>query len=203
LINGNLPGLYLGILGADRKKTAERRAYEALRASLAGGNLATRIYARWLTALLDGVDRFFGDADRTDQTIFPHAFGLRTPASLWTAPSLERCLLLALIYPLATLFVVWAVSGHVGPAESALRLNPHLVAWQRWLAGAVFGLSVVALCGAVRATGWPRFIRAVFCIAAFVIAIALSRLPRLARQSSATLTLLKIQQKSISWSSAR
>jgi hypothetical protein len=174
LVLGLIYRRYLGILSADRKKPAERQAYEALRASLTSGNLATRLYARWLTALLDGVDRFFGDADKADQTLFPHAFGLKTPASLWTAPSLERCLLLALIYPLATIFIIWAVSGHVGPAEAALHLNPHLIAWQRWLAAAVIGLSVVALCGAVRATGWARVTRTVFCIAAFVIAIALA-----------------------------
>jgi hypothetical protein len=94
---------YLGILGADRRKPAERQAYDALRDSLAKGSLATRLYAQWLTAFLNAVDRFFGDADAADRTLFPHAFGLRTPAPLWTAPALDRCLLLALIYPIATI----------------------------------------------------------------------------------------------------
>jgi hypothetical protein len=109
---------YLGILGADRRRPAERQAYDALRNGLAEGNLAARLYAGWLTRFLDWIDRFFGDAGKADQTLFPHAFGLRTPAPLWTAPAFDRCLLLALLYPIATIFVIWAVTGHVGPQNS-------------------------------------------------------------------------------------
>jgi hypothetical protein len=60
-----------------------------------------------------------------DRTLFPHAFGLRTPAQLWTAPAFDRCLLLALAYPIVTVFIMWGVSGHVGPAEKVLGLPPH------------------------------------------------------------------------------
>jgi len=120
------------------------------------------------------VDRFFGDAGMSDLTLLHQVFRLRTPAPLWTAPALERCLLIALIYPIATIFIVWAVTGHVGPAERALHMNRGLIAWQRWLAAAVFGFSVVALYGAVRAAGLRRLIRVAVCIAAFVIAVALS-----------------------------
>jgi hypothetical protein len=128
---------YLGILGADRRRPAERQAYDALRDSLAHGvNAAARIYAERLTAFLDRVDRFFDDAGMADRTLFPHAFGLRTPAPLWTAPAFDRCLLLALIYPIVTIFVIWTVSGHVGPAEAALHLKPDLADWRRGLAAA-------------------------------------------------------------------
>jgi hypothetical protein len=96
---------HVGVLGANRR-VAERQAYDALRESLAGNNLATRLYARWLTAFLDRVDRFFGDAGMADQTLFPRAFGLRTPAPLWTAPAFDRCLFLALLYRVATIFVI-------------------------------------------------------------------------------------------------
>ena len=113
---------YIGVLGAGggRKGYPAREAYEGLRASLSGGNLAPRLYADWLTKFLDALDRFFGDAGKADQTLFPHAFGLKTPAPLWTAPAFDRCLLLALLYPIVTIFIIWAVSGHVGPAEAAL-----------------------------------------------------------------------------------
>ena len=168
---------YLLILGADRRRPAERRVYDALRDSLSGGNLAARLYARWLRVMLDRVDRLFGDAEMADRTLFPHAFWLKTPAPLWTAPALERCLLLALIYPIAAIFLVWAVSGHVGPAENALHLNPRLVAWQRWLAATVFGLSMFALWCAVRETGWKRLVRTFIYIVAFVIAVGLSVAP--------------------------
>jgi hypothetical protein len=167
---------YFGVLGAGNKRrgTPERQDYDALRDSLAKGNLVVRFYADRLTKFLDWIDHFFGDAGMADRTLFPHIFGLRTPAPLWTAPALERCLLLALIYPIATIFLFWAVSGHVGPAENALHFNPRLSSWQRWLAAAVFGFSVFTLWHAMLVKGWRRFIRTVVCIAAFVAAVALS-----------------------------
>jgi hypothetical protein len=110
--------------GAQPEGSLERQDYDRLRASLAGGNLAARLYAKWLTAFLDGVERFFGDKGMADRTLFAHAFGLQKPAPLWTASAFDRCLFLALIYPVATIFLIWAVSGHVGPAEAAFRLNP-------------------------------------------------------------------------------
>jgi hypothetical protein len=112
---------YLGILGADRRRLAERQAYDALRESLAEGNLAARLYAERLTRFLDWVDRFFGDAGMADRTLFPHAFGLTTPAPLWTAPAFDRCLLLALLYPILTIFSIWPF-----PATSVVR-KPHWV----------------------------------------------------------------------------
>jgi hypothetical protein len=78
---------YLAILGANRRVAAERQAYDALRDSLAKGNLVARLYSDRLSRFLDWVDRFFGDAARVDRTLFPHVFGLRTPAPLWTAPA--------------------------------------------------------------------------------------------------------------------
>jgi hypothetical protein len=71
---------YVGVLGAGggRKGYPARVAYEELRASLSGGNLAARLYADWLTKFLDMIDSFFGDAGMADRTLFPGAFGLRT-----------------------------------------------------------------------------------------------------------------------------
>jgi hypothetical protein len=126
---------YLGVLaqGAQPEGSLERQDYDKLRASLAGDTLAARLYGKWLTAFLDWIERFFGDVGMADRTLFPQAFGLKKPASLWTAPAFDRCLLLALIYPFATIFVIWAVSGHVGPAERALGLKPDNSGWVRSL----------------------------------------------------------------------
>jgi hypothetical protein len=128
---------YLGVLaqGAQPEGSLERQDYDKLRASLAGDTLAARLYGKWLTAFLDWIERFFGDVGMADRTLFPQAFGLKKPASLWTAPAFDRCLLLALIYPIATIFVIWAISGHVGPAEAALGLRNRpdgAEAWWRW-----------------------------------------------------------------------
>ena len=63
---------------------------------------------------------------------------------MWTAPAFDRCLLLALIYRIATIFVIWAISGHVGPAERALGLKPDNSAWVRsLLVGAIVLLSFI------------------------------------------------------------
>ena len=108
---------YLGLLakGGEPEGSIERQDYDGLRASLKEGNLAARLYAKWLGKFLDWIERFFGDAGMADRTLFPHAFGLKKPAPLWTAPALDRCLLLALIYPIATIFLIWAISGQCRP----------------------------------------------------------------------------------------
>jgi hypothetical protein len=147
---------YIGVLaqGAEPEGSLERQDYVKLRASLAGDNLAAWLYAEWLTAFLDGVERFFGDVGMANRTLFPRAFGLKKPAPLWTAPAFDRCLLLALLYPIFTIFVIWAVSGHVGPAEDALGLKPDVPGAWRGQTAAAIGFSCFAYWRGVRARAW-------------------------------------------------
>src|SRR5215471_4147453 len=56
----------------------------------------------------------------------------------------DRCLLLAFIYPIATIFVIWVISGHVGPAESALGLRPGVPGWARGI-GPILVVGFLAL----------------------------------------------------------
>ena len=154
LILGLVYRRYVGILGADRRRPAERQAYDALRANLTGGGLAARLYTQWLTTFLNRVDRFFGDAGMADRTLFPRAFGLRTPAPLWTAPPFDRCLLLALIYVLGTIFVLWAVSGRVGPAEAALDLRSDFPSWRRCFSALALMLAAIGYWKTIKAQGW-------------------------------------------------
>jgi hypothetical protein len=151
---------YAGVVGqgAALEGSLERQDYDKLRASLAEGNFAARLYAIWLTGFLDSIERFFGDAGMADRTLFPRAFGLKTPAPLWTAPALDRCLLLALIYPIATIFVIWAISGHVGPAEAALGLSPDVPGLSRALGVAAIGFSSFAFWHAVLTSGWKHLV---------------------------------------------
>jgi hypothetical protein len=119
--------LLLG-LGGKPHGSIERRNYDGLRLSLEDGGWPARVYSDRLTRLLDGVDRFFGDIDSAGQprwarSAFPRAFGLKTPAAPWTAAAYDRCLLLALIYPPASIFAMWTISGHVGATEAALGLH--------------------------------------------------------------------------------
>src|SRR6266481_1073102 len=135
---------YVGVLGSGggRKGYLSRDRYDRLRESLSGGNLASRLCSDWLARFLDEVDRFFGDASTADRTLFAHAFGLKTPVPLWTASAFDRCLSLALIYPIAAIFVIWVVSGHVGPAEIPLGLQAYTAAWRRELAAGLSGFSI-------------------------------------------------------------
>jgi hypothetical protein len=167
---------YLGVLaqGSAPRGSIERRDYESLRASLEGENLPARLYARWLGVFLDWIDRFFGDKGMADRTLFPHAFGLRTPAPLWTAPAFDRCLFLALIYPVVTIFLIWTISGQVGPAEAALGLHADLPGWARAIAVVAIVVEGIALWRFARKRSILRL--AVACIAAvgFAVAFALA-----------------------------
>jgi hypothetical protein len=145
---------YLGILGADRRKLAERQAYNALRSSLAKGNTAVLLYSERLTQFLNWVDRFFGDAGMADRTLFPHAFGLRTRAPLWTAAAFHRCLFLALVYPIATIFIIWTVSGHPGPGALSYFFFFDHDDWRREFVMAGVGFSIFAIWHSSRMMGF-------------------------------------------------
>lgn len=116
---------YFGVLGAGSNPTGtrERKDYDALRQRIVLGNWVAREYSHKLTIFLDALDNFLGDEGMASRSLFPHAFGLSKPAPLWTAASLDRCLLLALIYPVAAITLIWALSNEVGPAEGALGLK--------------------------------------------------------------------------------
>jgi len=61
LVIGLIYRRYLGILGANRSRPAERQAYDVLRNSLTKGNLPAPLYAQRLTRFLDWIDRFVRD----------------------------------------------------------------------------------------------------------------------------------------------
>lgn len=119
-----------------------RDDYNSLRQELTEGGKPAKVYANWLTLALDRVDKFFGDAGRNDPSWFARMFGLETPGPRWTAPAFDKCLLLALIYPVLTIYAVWIWSGEVGVAEEALRL-PRLSGGYSGLWGGLFGLGMV------------------------------------------------------------
>jgi hypothetical protein len=117
---------YLLILdGAEAERGSdERRQYHRLRRRLAAGGTPALVYNRWLGWVLEHADRFFGDQGRNDRSRIAELLGLQTPGPRWTAEAFDRCLLLALVYPLVSIILVWGVSGHVGIAEWALFLAP-------------------------------------------------------------------------------
>jgi hypothetical protein len=154
---------------AKRNAYVERRAYDALRESLRGGNIAVGLYTAWLAKFLGAVDRVMGDTGMADRTLFPHAFGLRTPQPLWTAPAFDRCLSLALIYLIVTIFLIWTVSARVGPAEAILEFPRDLPEWRKVFFVVTLGVSAFAVWRGVLA---GRSIRAVVW---FIIGIGVVR----------------------------
>lgn len=133
----------------------ERGDYDTLVAQLQAGGNPARVYRDWLTKALDRVDAFFGDPERNDKSWFARKLGLETPGARWTAPAFDRCLLLALLYPVVTIIGGWAWFGHVGIFERTLGL------WESPPDDAIRGLArgtyTLSLAGAVYA-GW-RFSR--------------------------------------------
>lgn len=110
--------------------------FDRQRESLADYQNADDEYSKRLKRFLARVDRFFDDAGAPGQ----RAFLLQNSAPLWTAPSYDRCLLLALIYPVLSILSIWFISGEVGPAEKALLLQENVDLPQRALslAGTLF-----------------------------------------------------------------
>ncbi len=151
---------YVGLVGqgSQPESSLERQDYEKLRASLAGDNPAARLYAQWLTKFLDWIERFCGDVGMADRTLFPRFFWLTKPAPLWTAPALDRCLLIAVIYPVATIFLIWMLFGQVGPAETALGLRADLPVWRRVLGVAAYAASALGIWRYTIATGRRSFV---------------------------------------------
>ena len=92
-----------------------RDAYNHLRSNLRGINKPRDTpfgerYRNEITNKLNGIARWFGDAD----------YQVRP---LWTPESYDRCLLLACLYPTVSLLVIWIIGGTSGPAEQALGLT--------------------------------------------------------------------------------
>jgi len=118
----------------------ERNRYDLLRNDLANGGTAARIYSEKLTAALKAVEHFFHDENSPGLRVL----GLQTPAPLWTANAFHRCLILAFLYPIFTIFLIWAISGEVGSAEAAFGLPLDLPWLQR--TGSTLGLAFSILC---------------------------------------------------------
>ena len=140
------------------KGSQERDRYNRLRTGLRTGGYVGPVYERMLRRTLKAVDRFFDDEDQADRTLFPGAFGLKERAPLWTARAYDRCLLVALLYPIAMLLLVWVVSGHRGIAESAIGLPADAGPWVR--ASILMALAFMVSCfaGFLRLEGWKALV---------------------------------------------
>lgn len=153
-----------------------------------GGSIRL-IYIDLITRVLDGLDRFLGDYDKAALSLRV-PFGRWPSRPYWTGWSFDKCLLLAMVYPLLAMFVTWAATGDVGEFGSNLGLKANvppylsgtglaLVFWimiAAWLANhsknrysLVWLLSVAA---ASIATGGIAGAGAVACAVAAAVAVA-------------------------------
>src|SRR4051812_46147514 len=107
-----------------------------LREALEAGGELRRLYIRLLTPQLDRLDRFLGDSDKAAFSL-PSPFRNRERHPYWTGWSFDRCALLALVYPLLSLFVVWVWQSESGPIAERLGME-RLAGWEvRSLAAAL------------------------------------------------------------------
>lgn len=116
---------YHSVLGgpAEEPGSDKRDDYEDLGESLLSGGWFNLAYVEWLSWALDEVDDFFGDAEPSGPSWLARSSGWQADSPTWTAASYDKCILLALLYPLATMLGVWVWSGHVGISEKALGLE--------------------------------------------------------------------------------
>ena len=78
-----------------------------------------------------------------------------------------------MIYPVATVFTLWAISGHVGPAETALGLKSGIGWAQRSIAALMVSLLAFVMWRTMRARGrWKQF-AGWFVAAAFLVLVLL------------------------------
>ena len=154
--------------GLESATPEQRQKFDSFKAQLEAGGRVAAIYERTLTRALGAVDRFFGDADPAVPTLWPGAFGFTGRKPFWTAPAYDRCLIIALIYPLAMMYVIWGYSGHVGPGEAAIGLPPGIAGWQRLLAIEAILMMLLSFYAMQKAERWYNK------IIVFIVTVALA-----------------------------
>ncbi len=165
--------LIMGSYAAAAKGTRERKIADGLRRRLKQGGDASKIYEATLTRFLNAVDRFFGDADPAVKTLWPRAFGFEGKEGqkpFWTAPAYDRCLTIALLYPLLAMLIIWTVTGAVGPGEKAIGLSANVEDWWRWVGFACLAISGINFYLTVKVN--DPWLGCIFGLVAFALAFA-------------------------------
>jgi len=150
-------------------RSRERRIYNKTARNLTTTNkrndvLAGKIYSKLIKEALNWTEKLLADDSEKTTSLWPRAFGLQNNYSLWTAPSYDRCLYLALIYPVLGLFIVWAFTGESGHFEEALSLKGQVSDLRWWI------ISLMILLGFTiyRAKQSIRFVRTLWLVIAAV-----------------------------------
>ncbi len=123
-----------------------------LRSLRLGGN-PRRYYVFLIGKALNRADRLLRDADKADLSL-PSPVGNRKPAPYWTGWSFDVCALIAVFYPVSSLFLTWVLTGEAGELGDTLGLRAGLPGWQRWSVVMAFGCMAFALWRANRSSSW-------------------------------------------------
>jgi hypothetical protein len=138
---------------AEALKTPGRDRARLIRSLRLGGDIR-RYYVFLVSRALDRVDLFLGDADRASLSI-SSPFGNRRKAPYWTVWSFDACALIAIVYPIAGLFVTWVCTGDSGDIGKALGLVQDAPLVPRAVNAITITLAVLAFYRGVRADmGW-------------------------------------------------
>lgn len=166
LVAGWLTAAAIRSAGPDRTRIINWLEHGVLRAG----------YIWLLERTLNWLDRRMGDADKPESS-WPSPIGNRRPAPFWTGQALDTCALLALAYPLLSIFVVWAVAGDVGPVGELLLLSDIEGDARAFTVAAVF-LVFFLMMQSRRTLGWRSLAwraSALACAVAFLVADAFAR----------------------------
>jgi hypothetical protein len=122
---------------------------QRVRVALEAGGRWRRLYVFLLTRGLNRLDRFLGDADKAAFSL-PSPFRNREAWPYWTGWSFDRCALLALIYPLASLFAVWVWTGQAGAIGNLIGFYAAIPSWSRAAVAVAIGVIAFAFQRAFR-----------------------------------------------------
>lgn len=120
---------YAGDARLDRRARAEyRKYYRGLVKKRA--KPGQDIYARTMQGVLDRLDKWLGGPE-------PGETKSRHWGAYWSGVALDRALLLAVVYPVLSLFVIWFATGAVGPVEQVLGFESGASGYRRLFWGGV------------------------------------------------------------------
>ncbi|MCA8901902.1 MAG: hypothetical protein KDA53_11710 [Hyphomonas sp.] len=151
--------------GEGANAEAQRTEYASWRHRLVHGGRVAQTYDDLLSLTLNRVDKMFGDEPASTR---------HRPAT-WTGEALDRCVLLALLYPVLSLLVIWHITGINGAAETALGMVAGTSDSQRAMsAGAIALVTLASIWFSIPPAGHETTMWRVIRVVTFVAAIAIA-----------------------------
>ncbi|MEZ2127624.1 MULTISPECIES: hypothetical protein [unclassified Sinorhizobium] len=145
--------------GGSKESEGDRSEYRRFRDSLQRSPYITQIFRGIVTKVLEETALFFGGPHLKPEG--SQFVKLWPPAPLWTHRAFDRCLWLAIIYPLTSIVVAWALSGKVSQAQAVLKLPADLQRWQLALQVGALLFEAYAIWKIMSTRGWTSAVWAI------------------------------------------